>query len=919
VIGWQSRQGPFQHYFHQKQTQLSNNNRQIILCAAAMAPIDDDIGFMGPILGRAKKVLFPDGDDNAVDAQKSATTVNKKKKATSRARRAGGSSLANVTVHNNNNDGKENNGSQSSLNVSKNNKRCSAYQKMDSLAVTSTIHQEAASKSTESITKSDYQPKQSRGKASTGGRRSEGSRSILDSCLLVSYEPQQNVYIRKAAGGRRSGGIQTCSLLTSSETEQQQNNHDRRKPRVQFHSTLLPGNEVIDIDTNQQQQNRRRGRSNHLMSSLVQSDCSTDNTKAKSKRGSYSGGISSRSSAGASSLMALPSSTQKKSKSPQRQQKKKSTRTKPKGEANISSLTNEVGRLSLDSEEKMCLSPTFRSPLSSRHRSMRPSGVITSPEGMLRFSTMTNTNMFPQHALMECSPISSLNPRKRLDKKKTPPKIIGLSSSESPSVLEPLPDKSSSEELVESTSLPEISTITEMNIDAKPSVGDAAQTAIITEAESYVGRRMARTFDNQVYHGTVTKFIKTHRLWKISYDDGDKEEMDFEELSYAMDLYDGRIEESDYAENRQNEENHKPGSAVIDVEAAPPIAKPPKAKRTYSKLPKKQLQTTNESKEEVSNQIVTVATKEDFEPTRKSTRAAKPTDRLTVSSWKNKSRFNKNANCAVDGTDEASSDSPSVSNDHLIENDDNKPKQSQQQDLDTDPIKHDGIWSNDEVSALRGAIKEMNPTSSTYWDDVSSAVGTKSPYDCRQKWFSLVATPKVKRATSKKENKTQLNAIDCKHTGKESIAVQYDDDLFDATPFRQESVENRDDDNSKRSIFDQAKFSFGLSPCVLQQRIAKSEQNDVVSDVKSRRKGYNTYIEHLRKDLNKKSQKTKPNEPILMNKKLATDSRIFVEKSEQNKVSGQLLPDGTVQIIMQEESFEEEEIDDMWADYCDEE
>ena len=173
------------------------------------------------------------------------------------------------------------------------------------------------------------------------------------------------------------------------------------------------------------------------------------------------------------------------------------------------------GRLSLDSEEKMCLSTTFRSPLSSRHRSMRPSGVITSPEGMLRFSTMTNTNMFPQHALMECSPISSLNTRKRLDKKKTPPKIIGLSSSESPSVLEPLPDKSSSEELVESTSLPEFSTITEMNIDAKPSVGDAAQTAIITEAESYVGRRMARTFDNQVYHGTVTKFIKTHRLWKI--------------------------------------------------------------------------------------------------------------------------------------------------------------------------------------------------------------------------------------------------------------------------------------------------------------------------------------------------------------------------------------------------------------------
>jgi hypothetical protein len=914
-------------------------------------PIDDDIGFMGPILGRAKKVLFPDDypvDD--ADPQKSATTVNKKKKTKSRARRAGrlesvgGSSLANATIDNNGGcDGKENNRLQSSLNVSKNKKRGSAHQKMDSLAVASTMPQEATTKSTESNEKNHHQQQQQqqqppRRKASTGGRRSEGSRSILevqDSSLLVSSEPQQqNVNIRKSAGGRRSDGIQTCSLLTSAEPEQQQqNNHGRRKPRVQFQSALLPENEVNDISTNQQQQNRRRGRSNHPMSSLVQCGSSTDTTNSKSKGGSSSGGISSRSSAGASSLMALPSSTQKKSKSPQRQQKKKSTRSKSKEEAslNVSSLANEVGRLSLDSEEKLILSPTFRSPLTIRHRSRRPSGDITSPEGILRFSTVSNSNVFPQHALMDCSPIPGLNPRKRLDKKKTPPKIIGLSSSESPSVLEPLPDKSSPQkELVESISSPEPAAITQMDTDTKPPTADdaAAQAAIISEAESYIGRRMARTFDNQVYHGTVTRFIKTHRLWKISYDDGDKEEMDFEELSYAMDLYNGKIKETDYAETRRDEENHKPGSAVIDVEAAPPIiAKPSKAKRTYSKLPKKQLQTTNESKEKVSNQkSVTVPTKEDAEPTRKSTRAAKPTDRLTVASWKNKSRLNKNINPTAEETDKVSLDSPPASNNHLIENkDDNKPEQSQQQVLDTDPIKHDGIWSNDEVAALRGAIKEMNPTSATYWEDVSSAVGTKSPYDCRQKWFSLVATPRVKRATSKKENKPQLNAIDCKLTGEESSAIQNDDDdnddddLFDATPFRRESVENQDEIASKRSIFDQSKFSFGMSPCVLQQRITKSEQNEV-SDVKTRRKGYNTYIENLRKDLNRKGQKKKPDKPIPMNKNLVSDSRIFVDKSEQNRVSGQLLPDGTVQINnIQEESFEEEEIDDMWADYSDEE
>jgi len=119
-----------------------------------MAPVDDDIGFMGPILGRAKKVLFPDDYpvEEQRDAQKSATTadvVNKKKKTKSRARRAGrlesagGSSLANVTIGDSSgNDGKENNRSQSSLNVSKNKKKGSAHRKMDSLAVASTMQME---------------------------------------------------------------------------------------------------------------------------------------------------------------------------------------------------------------------------------------------------------------------------------------------------------------------------------------------------------------------------------------------------------------------------------------------------------------------------------------------------------------------------------------------------------------------------------------------------------------------------------------------------------------------------------------------------------------------------------------------------------------------------------------------------------
>lgn len=936
-----------------------------------MAPVDDDIGFMGPILGRAKKVLFPDDypvqEQQHHHAQKSSDTavVNKKKKSKSRARRAGrmesagGSSLANVTIDNSSgsSDGKENNkkSQSSSLNVSKNKKRGSAHRKMDSLAVAaaSTIQTEAVN-----INESTEQrQKPSRMHSSTGGRRSDRSRSILEaeeSSLLISSDTQQqNGNIRKSTSGRRSDGIQTCSLLVSSEPEPQQNDRHRRKSRVRFQgeSSALPleKNDEVKDNNNSKQQTRRRGRSNHPISSLVQSESSTTNSiVSKSKRGSSFGGISSRSSAGESSLMALPSSTQKKSKSPQRKQKKKSERSKPTekeaSSLNVSSLTNEVGRLSLDNEQKLAISPTFRSPLTTRQRSTRQSGEIISPAGILRFSTISNSNVFQQQQQqlfsMECSPVPGLNPRKRLDKKKTPPKIVGLTLSQSPSESQAIPDQSqmSLQELIESTSLPEAAaatTTTEMDIDSIPAVDavqssilteaeesiqptDTVQSSILTEAESYIGRRIARTFDKQVYHGTVTRFLKTHRLWKISYDDGDKEEMDFEEVSYAMDLYDGKIiEETEHAETSQDEEDHKPESDVTEIETAPEMAEPTKPKRTYSKLPKQQLQTTK-----LANESAAVSSKEDAEPIRRSTRAAKPTDRLTVTSWKTKSSSSTKVQHTAEEIDDPSPDSPHASN-RVIKKDSDKPEQSQpQQVVEPAAINQDRVWLDGEVAALREAIKEMNPTSATYWEDVSSAVGTKSAYDCRQKWFSLVATPRVKRATSKKESKSQLNAIGCKLTGKYSSNVESDDDddddLFDSTPFRRGLVENKDEEGAKRSIFDDSKFSFGMSPCVLQQKIEKSGLNEV-SDVKNRRKGYNTYIENLRKDLNRKNQRTKPNRPKLINKKLASESRIFVNESEQNRVSGQLLPDGTVEINVQEESFNEEEMDDMWADSSDEE
>ena len=828
------------------------------------ASIDDDhIGFMGPVLARAKKVLFPEDAASIVDEEdrndsneksssaEAATMVRKTKKTgKSRARRAGrletGSSLAVVTSENNVYcDGKENKNNRSltdrrslsSSYTSKNNKRGGALRKMDSLAVASNEVVETKA----------------------GKRRSDGSRSILelhdnDSAGVESFESseQQNYNARKPNVGRRSNG--STSVLEFEQSEENGAN----------------GN----IHTNhqqQQQQIRRRGRTYHPVSSLVQSE-SIINNKTKSKRGSASsGGIISRSSTGTSSLMALPSSQNQKKK------KKKSISSRAKKDAtlNISSLTNDVGRLSLDNDAP--LSPTFRSPLTIRHRSTGRSSVsIASPEGIIRFSTMSDSNVFQQQVSMEqCSPVPCLNPRKRQDKKKTPPKIIGLSSSQSPSekcCTEP--SKSATDEIGNDVDVDTIS----------------QELAIVTEAETYIGRRMARTFDNKVYHGTVTRFIKTHRLWKISYDDGDKEEMDFAELSYAMDLYDGKIKEPDVAESETTQnEKHKPGSAVIDIEQALSISKPTKVKRTYSKLPAKKIQVTNDTDELVLSKALDVKRERAAEPTRKSNRAAKLTDRLTVASWETKPKLCKK-DCDTN-MEPVKNSLPVTDNDNIVEL---EPKQSQQQVCNAAP-NYDGIWTNDETTVLRDAIKNMNPTSMTYWDDVSCVVGTKTSDCCRQKWFSLVATPRVKRAVSKKESKPQLDINECITTSdkvNEIYEENEDDDLFDATPFRGEVSGNPDDAN-----FDESKFTFGLSPCVLHQRIAKSEKNEI-SNVKNRRKGYNKYIENLRKDLNQKSQKIKAKKalPIVKEMKGTGDILESIRQNEEN------------------ESYTDDEMDDIWGD-----
>jgi hypothetical protein len=58
-------------------------------------------------------------------------------------------------------------------------------------------------------------------------------------------------------------------------------------------------------------------------------------------------------------------------------------------------------------------------------------------------------------------------------------------------------------------------------------MSDAAPDA---DAQRILGKRMRKVFDEGKFDGTVTKYVKRHRLFTIVYTDSDKEEMDLQTL-----------------------------------------------------------------------------------------------------------------------------------------------------------------------------------------------------------------------------------------------------------------------------------------------------------------------------------------------------------------------------------------------------
>ena len=60
-----------------------------------------------------------------------------------------------------------------------------------------------------------------------------------------------------------------------------------------------------------------------------------------------------------------------------------------------------------------------------------------------------------------------------------------------------------------------------------------------TASHSYIGRSIAREFDYQIYPGKIDNYYPRCKLWSVSYNAGDAEELYHGEMMLAMDLAKG--------------------------------------------------------------------------------------------------------------------------------------------------------------------------------------------------------------------------------------------------------------------------------------------------------------------------------------------------------------------------------------------
>jgi hypothetical protein len=190
-------------------------------------------------------------------------------------------------------------------------------------------------------------------------------------------------------------------------------------------------------------------------------------------------------------------------------------------------------------------------------------------------------------------------------------------------------------------------------------------------------------------------------------------------------------------------------------------------------------------------------------------------------------------------------------------------------------------WTERELGWLRQAHQEIDPKSSSFWEEISEIVQGKSSAQCREKWFSFVKTPKV---PTRRAHKSAAFAS-------KSAPVD-DDDIFDATPMKALFTSMADGSDGSFALFGQMDnlpdFDFGSAIKVARKSAGSSIQRPP-------RNGYKTYIKTVKRGVNKGAKARPKNLP--KGSKSKSCKNVSAKAGDGDiQLSGRMSPGGTVHV-----------------------
>ena len=205
-------------------------------------------------------------------------------------------------------------------------------------------------------------------------------------------------------------------------------------------------------------------------------------------------------------------------------------------------------------------------------------------------------------------------------------------------------------------------------------------------------------------------------------------------------------------------------------------------------------------------------------------------------------------------------------------------------------------WDDASLKLLKNAHKNTDPKSSSFWQQISSKVPLKSAEQCRDKWFALVNTPKVRRKKSQKHISTTTYDEE-----------EDDDDIFNSTPNRNTAkiLLQRLSSTSRKTRPQKASndnFSDILSSPILKGSTSHFQNTEKIFSPLKFQPMYKSYLNKVRASLNERNRERKLVRPTKIKTSQKRPKYLSAEIDAGDvHMNGILSPNGTVMVDAPEE------------------